>query len=153
MFFSANIRKATMNDLDDIKKIADENKNIIGYVPRPALIESIEKQWVFVATHANKIIGFAKFRHRLDLQTTLYEICVDEPYRGKGVGRSLIHALEKEAKILGKEKIILKAPVDIPANKFYQHMDFICSETIPGKKQVIKNIWQKVIFNTHHKNK
>ena len=72
----AVIRKATSQDLEAIKQIADANKEAIGFVLRPALAQNIKRGWVLVAEREGVVIGFANYRHRQDDQTTLYEICV-----------------------------------------------------------------------------
>ena len=119
------IRKAEQEDIDRIKAIADSNKDAIGFVLRPALVEAIQRKWVLVAEDSGQLIGFAQYRHRRDSQTTLYEICVAEEYRGNGVGRALLDALVEESRRLGKTIIRLKCPADNEANGFYDHLRFV----------------------------
>ena len=120
----AVIRKATLQDLEAIKQIADANKDAIGFVLRPALAQNIERGWVLVAEREGVVIGFANYRHRLDEQTTLYEICVAEEHRGNGVGKALLVALIEEGRHLGKGRLQLKCPADSEANAFYANMAF-----------------------------
>ena len=85
------IRKAHLGDLDNIKALADDNKDALGFILRPALQTAIERGWVLVAEDARqKLIGFVHYRHRHDFQTTLYDICVVQSWRGNGVGQLLI---------------------------------------------------------------
>jgi len=118
------IRKATLNDLDEIKALADENRYELGFVLRPALIRSINRKEVFVAERNKSIVGFVEYHHRRDSQTTIYHIAVCKTYRRVGVGRALINAVIEEAKKFNKKYILLKCPIDLPANKFYERLGF-----------------------------
>ena len=141
------IRKANIGDLDAIKALADANKSSLGFIIRPTLSFGIQKGWILVAeSKDHRVIGFVHYRHRQDSQTTLYEICVDETQRGNGVGRSLIEMLSAEAAALGKEYIRLKAPVNLPANRFYQIIGFNLVGVIGGKRRQL-NIWEIRLSN------
>lgn len=135
------IRKAESRDLSTIKRLADENRTTLGFVLRPALAAGIEQGWVLVAEKEDgELAGFVHYRHRLDEQTTLHEICVAERFRIKGIGRRLVVTVASEAAALGKTHIRLKAPVDIPANAFYLTIGFVLEHTEPGKKRPV-NVW------------
>jgi ribosomal protein S18 acetylase RimI-like enzyme len=136
------IRKAEQKDLDSIKAIADANKDAIGFVLRPALAEAIGQGWVLVAEGNGQLIGFANYRHRQDQQTTLYEICVAEDYRGNGVGRALLDTLVKESHRLGKTIIRLKCPADSRANDFYDSLAFVRVGFEQGKRRKLI-LWER----------
>ncbi|MHA1348027.1 MAG: hypothetical protein ACTSO3_16615, partial [Candidatus Heimdallarchaeaceae archaeon] len=56
------IRKATKRNIREIKKIADANKDSIGFVLRPALIEAVERKELFVAKALNnRVLGFINY--------------------------------------------------------------------------------------------
>jgi ribosomal protein S18 acetylase RimI-like enzyme len=135
------VRKACAEDLDSIKALADANKSSLGFVLRPALAAGIQRGWLLVAEHAGHVIGFLHYRHRQDSQTTLYEICVDKAWRGNGVGRSLVQALAAESEAMGKVRIRLKAPTDLPANVFYRQVGFILAGVEWGKRRQL-NVWE-----------
>ena len=132
-----DIRKATQDDLSAIKQIADANKATLGFVMRPALQEAIARHWLLVASMDNEIVGFCNYRHRRDGQTTVYEICVSEAHRGKGIGRALITTLAQEC----QSCIRLKAIVDVPANRFYEHIGFVLVGVEVGRKRQL-NVWR-----------
>ncbi len=126
---SVEIVKAKHGDLPQIKSIADKNKNLVGFVMRGSLIESIQKENLIVLKHKKKIIGFINYHHRKDAQTTLYEICVDEEDRKKGYGRLLINHLLQETKLHGKRVLLLNCPVDGVAHSFYLKCGFKIKST------------------------
>lgn len=138
------VRKAELNDLNAIKKIADNHKLELGFVMRPVLARSINQGELFVATNGNGIIGFLQYHHRRDSQTTLHNIVVETHYRKSGVGQTLISELEKESSLKDKEFIQLKCPEDLPANVFYECLGYTKINVETGKHRRL-NIWQKLI--------
>lgn len=136
-----NVRKATADDLDDIKVLADAHRHELGFVRRPALIVAIDRQEVLVAQNHQELVGFVEYRHRQDTQTTLYHIAVKPEYRHQGVGRALIKALQAEAQSRGKHKIYLKCPQDLPANRFYRQLGYqLISKETDRKRSLV--IWE-----------
>lgn len=135
------MHKARTEDLDAVKALADANRTSLGFVLRPALAVGIQKGWLLVAEKNGCIIGFAHYRHRKDAQTTLYQICVDQKWRGQGIGRMLIEALLNESLSLGQTSVRLKAPSDIAANEFYQALGFQLVDTEPGRIRSV-NVWE-----------
>ncbi|GJM41673.1 MAG: hypothetical protein DHS20C20_19550 [Ardenticatenaceae bacterium] len=140
------IRKANQNDLDEIKKIAENHKHELGFIMKPVLARSIDQGELYVAIVSNAIIGFLQYHHRRDTQTTLHNIVVESFYRKSGIGRALISELEKESSKRDKEFIQLKCPEDLPANIFYEYIGYKIVAVEDGKNRRL-NIWQKPIKN------
>lgn len=137
-----SIRRAEIQDLTSIKRLADNNRTTLGFVLRPALMAGIKQGWLLIAEQTNgELLGFIHYRHRRDMQTTLYEICVAQSFRRRGVGRALIEALARESAQLRKACIQLRAPVGIPANAFYQMTGFALDRTESGRKSPL-NVWR-----------
>lgn len=135
------IRKATLNDINQIKIIADNNRKAIGFLRRPALKQAIENEEVFAADWDGKVIGFQTYHHRIrDLNTTLYHKCVSTNFRRKGVGTKLVDAVVKESLMMGRELLMLKCPVDLEANEFHRDYGFTLAGVEQGKKRRL-NIW------------
>jgi len=118
------IRKATLSDLSDIKLLADAYKNELGFVLRPALSRSIERNSLIIAQNSQGIIGFVEYHHRRDKQTTLHHIVVRDNHQRKGIGSELINQVVAEAKIMGSQTILLKCPEGLTANEFYKNIGF-----------------------------
>ena len=64
----------------------------------------------------------------LDDINVIYEICVSDNYRNKGIAKQLIDNVLKP--------IRLKCPVDNESNKFYIHIGARLMETVGGKKEI-----------------
>jgi len=137
----ATIRKATLEELDAIKSLADAHRHELGFVIRPGLARSIERGELVVATNTTDLIAFVEYHHRRDAQTTLYHIVVAPDYRRQGIGRQLIKRLTNEARAAGKEIIALKCPTILPANEFYARTGWSLAGSEPGKHCPL-NLWQ-----------
>ncbi len=129
-----------LDDIDQIKRIADAHKKELGFVRRPSLLESISRSELLVAKLDSAVVGFVEYRHRKDGQTTLYNIAVVPKYTRHGVGQKLVRALVNESAGLGKTCVCLKCPQDLPSNKFYENLGFQLQQTEPGKYRQL-NIW------------
>ncbi len=139
------IRKAKPTDIDAIKEIADAHRRELGFVRRPSLIKSIEQNEVFVAQNGDGLVGFMEFHHRRDLQTTLYNVVVNDDYRREGVGRLLMQNLEEDAIKQGKSLILLKCPEELSANAFYAQLNYKLDRTDSGKSRRL-NVWTKTLL-------
>ena len=135
------IRKAVQDDIPSLKALVDQHRHQLGFVLRSSLQTSIEREELLVAVNlSNSLIGLVQYRHRIDGQTTLYNIVVAPELQGIGIGRSLIDALKSEVKELGQKRILLKCPVDLPSNEFYRIYGFQLIATEEGKRRPLQ-IW------------
>lgn len=137
------VRKATKEDLDAIKGLADAHRQELGFVRRPTLLEAIKCEEVIVAQNCGHLAGFVHYHHRHDEQTTLYDIVVSSAYRRQGIGRSLVKTLVAEAAALGKQVIVLRCPEELLANSFYAHIGFEHWKGEPGKRRKLV-VWRLV---------
>ncbi len=136
------IRKATLQDLDQIKNLADSETETLGFIRRAAIIEGIELGYVFVAESNGKLIGFQQYYHRKrDLKTILYRKTVIREWRRKGVGKQLVDSVMDEAIKLGRESILLKCPIDNESNFFHQSYGFVLIGVEPGKRRKL-NVYE-----------
>ena len=124
------------------KKLADANRNIFGFITRGAFDEACLAGTLIVAVRGSEVIAFLRYHHRKrDLQTTLYDICVSESERGKGLGIQMLRMLIDYCYASNRATILLKCPSHLSANGFYQRNGFVCINTLVGKRQNL-NVWQ-----------
>lgn len=83
------IRPAIESDLKDIKRIANQNREFIGFVMNVALRESIAKGSLLVLEKEGEIIGFVHFHARKDGWHTLHELAVSKAHQHAGHGQRL----------------------------------------------------------------
>lgn len=143
-----HIRRANTDDLPGLKRLSDNNKHELGFIPRPALSRSIRRGHIFIGENSVGIVGFVDFYHRKDQQTTLYHIVVDRNYRKQGIGRALVKALIEDAQEHNKAFIQLKCPQDLAANKFYRCLGFEPVDTEAGKGRTLI-VWRLSTQNRH----
>ena len=148
-----SIQNAQTHHMESAKKLADVNRTIFGFIPRGAFVDSYNERELLVIIRQDKdekdeeVIGFLRYHHRIrDLQTTLYDICVAEKWRGKRFGQALLSELIQDCQTRKRELIVLKCPTSLPANTFYANQGFKLVGTINGKRQNL-NVWQFNIPN------
>lgn len=129
------IRKATISDLDAIKKIADANRKEIGFVLRPVLMAGITRGEVHCSV-GDEVVGFVHWHMRLDGWSTIYEIVTAT--QGKGIGTMLLHSVPKPLQ--------LKCPEGSSANAFYERSGGKLVATVDGRKRRL-NVWQWSFHN------
>lgn len=141
------IESATEAQLDQIKAIADENKDALGYIRPSILMNSIRDNELLIARENKKedILGFIRYHHRRDRKTTIYSMAVREEFRGLRIGRYLLTRVLFSAIDLNHTTVQLKCPADLPANKFYEKMRFKLDRTEQGKKREL-NVWTRTYY-------
>jgi GNAT superfamily N-acetyltransferase len=138
---SVEVASATIADVDQIKRIADANRQSLGFLTRGTIAAATIDGRVLIARWLGCLVGFATYRHRKDGQTTLLDLCVDQDSRNSGVGASLVDELLNRARVQGCQAVRLKCPRDLPANRFYEAMGFTMLTTVPGRKRSL-NVWE-----------
>lgn len=89
------IRKATLDDIEDLLKI--ENECFIGPWKRKDLVYELMENpinEVLVLEKDMKLIGFVDYMITFN-SATISQIAILPPYRGKGYARKLLEAMEK----------------------------------------------------------
>lgn len=123
--------------IDAVKRIADQHRPELGFHTRQAYADSVNKGELLIAKRATQVVGFARYHHRRDNRTTLYEIAVTPDIRGKGIGRRLVDALIADCQLVSSRCLRLSCPVELPANRFYEAIGFIRStrRSRPGRSR------------------
>lgn len=87
------IRLATELDLVDIKRIANQNREFIGFVMKVSLMEAIQKKSLFVFVEESSVIGFVHYHPRKDGWHTIHELAVDKRFHHIGIGQQLFDSV------------------------------------------------------------
>jgi hypothetical protein len=119
------IRTAKESDYEWIKAMSQRHKAELGYVAYAAIKDSIIKGEMFVAEDQ---AGFCRWHKRRDGWHVVYDIVSEL----KGAGRALLLAVPLPRR--------LKAPIDLEANGFYEHLGGRLEGIDQGKKRPL-NIW------------
>lgn len=135
-----HIRRAHAADIEAIAVLAHRNKAALGFIVYPQYHQAVEDESLYIAVHEHVLAGFVLFHHRHDSQTTLHYLCVDAPYRRRGIGNMLLAQTVLCAHQAGKTCVRLHAIAGIEANAFYRAQGFILQGQFQGKKSIM-NIW------------
>ncbi|MCV0429209.1 MAG: GNAT family N-acetyltransferase [Roseibium sp.] len=97
--------------------------------------EDIAKKTVLVAEYDGEIAGCAIFSIQ-EKKAHLVNIAVDPSFKGKGIGKALIAAMEATSKERGATEIRLATHVDLPENvSLYQHLGW--HETLRTENKIL----------------
>ena len=103
-------------------------QKIIAAYSAKALIMQAERSHMYVACDGGKIVGCgaaARYEERPD-ESILLSIFVQPAYQGKGIGRSIMEALEQDEYCLQSKRIELHA--SITAVEFYKKLGYACKD-------------------------
>lgn len=119
------MRQATLDDVVDVKKIADQHRHALGFLPKPVFSDSVKRHSLLVAVSEGHLVGFVRYNHRKrGTETAIYDICVADDYKRQGIGRGLVESLIDECRKNDRVSIMLRCPEDLPANQFYERIGF-----------------------------
>lgn len=129
------IRHATIQDIQALYKLT---KYALGYndlefddfVPRVDMIMDDKKHIIFVYEYENKVVGYIHLQYYITLNLDPYvevlELCVDENYRGLGIGKKLLLKAEQWTKENHKKGIRLGSnAIRVKAHEFYKHLGYV----------------------------
>ncbi len=127
------IRRSTLASPDAARLIAALNAELKATFPEPGATHfSLSSAQVgagdgafLVAYHDEVAVGCGAVRRLDETTAELKRMYVDPSVRGRGIGRALVEALEREARLLGVTKVVLETGTRLtPAMKFYEAMGY-----------------------------
>lgn len=135
-----DIRRSTLASVDAVRLIAALNAELQAAFPEPganhfsltsAQVATGDGAFV-VAYIEDEAVGCGAVR-RLDEETAeLKRMYVVPSLRGHGIGRAIVEALEREARVLGARKVVLETGTRlvpainlVPAIKLYEGMGYV----------------------------
>jgi GNAT superfamily N-acetyltransferase len=130
---AVDIRRSTLTSPDAVRLIAKLNTELEATFPEPgathcsltgAQVEAGDGAFV-IAYLDDVAVGCGAVR-RLDGATAeLKRMYVAPSVRGRGIGRALVEALEREARLLGVTKVVLETGTRLaPAIRLYETMGY-----------------------------
>lgn len=130
---AVDIRRSTLASPDAARLIAALNAELKATFPEPGAthfsltgVQVEAGDGSFVVAYLDDVaVGCGAVR-RLDGATAeLKRMYVDPSVRGRGIGRALVEALEREARLLGMTKVVLETGTRLtPAIKLYETMGY-----------------------------
>ena len=121
--------------LENIMGLADDQKGELGFIPYSAYRESSFKGNLLVAVFLEKeervFAGYILLGGRFPTKR-IFQLAVVPKYRNKGVGRALVDAAVQEADKRRFHEIIIRVGETLPANKFWEKLQFDLICTVKG---------------------
>ena len=128
---SITISKLTPADLAAVDKLMKWNSKTLGFLPREALLDYINKEGVLGAkTSDDQLVGYLLYA-AYPSYFRITQLCVSENFRNRGIAKRFIDKLKKSATT---QKIIkLRCRRDFPAHGMWPELGFVPSDERPGR--------------------
>lgn len=130
---TVEIRRATLASPDGTRLITALNAELTATFPEPGATHfSLSDAQVVGANGAFLIaylddtaVGCGAVRRLDETTAEIKRMYVDPAVRGKGIGRALVAALEREARLIGATRMVLETGTRLaPAVKLYEAMGY-----------------------------
>ena len=130
---TVDIRRSALASPDAARLIAALNAELKATFPEPGATHfSLAGEQVaagdgaFVIAYLDGLaVGCGAVRRLDEATAELKRMYVDPSVRGRGIGRALVEALEREARLLGSTRVVLETGTRLaPAIRLYQAMGY-----------------------------
>jgi putative acetyltransferase len=130
---TVDVRRTTLDSPDALRLITALNAELTALFPEPGATHfSISGAQVAVGDGAfllayldDKAVGCGAVRRLDEATAELKRMYVAPTVRGRGIGRALVEALEREARLLGVTKVVLETGTRLAsAVALYQKMGY-----------------------------
>ena len=125
------ISKLNSADLDAVDSLMKRHSSTLGFLPKEALRDYIEKGGVLGAkNNGGQLVGYILYAVYADY-IRIAQLCVSEAFRERGIARDLIGKLKKTATT--QKNIRLRCRRDFPANDMWPKFGFVPLGERPGR--------------------
>jgi hypothetical protein len=131
--------EAVMLDLPYIVDLQNKNREAVGFLPRMAIEERLQKGRVFIGRIGGEPFGYLLFDYRNGICNVL-QACIQYDARRRLYGAALY---QWGVKHLDPIRVRLKCAADLESNLFWQSMGLECVGVVDGGKRRGRkiNVW------------
>lgn len=134
-------RVAVPADLRYVVSLMRANRESVGGMPEPAILERLERGTVLLAEINDDPVGYVLY----DLRGGVLRIpqaCIQYDARRRKYGEALVSAMLARH-VSGLREVTLRCAADLDANVFWRDMGFTCVGNVPGGKRRGRaiNVW------------
>ena len=123
----------TIDDLDAVDELMKSYGSTLGFLPRAALEDYLQKEGVLGArTQDGRLVGYLMYAANRD-RFRIAQLCVSEARRGRGVARQLLEALKASATT--QKVITLRCRNDFLAHGMRPTLGFVPIDESPGRSK------------------
>ena len=120
-------------DVDAVDDLMKRNSSTLGFLPRAALEDHLQKGWVLGAKNREgQLTGYLMYAANRD-RFRIAHLCVSEASRGRGVARRLLEALKSSA--VTQKLITLRCRNDYSVNEMWPKLGFVPIAESPGRSK------------------
>lgn len=131
--YATEITGLTVDDLDAVDDLMKRNSDVLGFLPRAALEDHLQKGWVLgTKDRGGRLVGYLMYAENRD-RFRIAHLCVSEANRGQGVARRLLEALKSYATT--QKIIVLRCRNDFSVNKMWPKLRFVPVGESPGRSK------------------
>lgn len=125
------ISKLTSHDLAAVDELMKRYSQTLGFLPRKALREYLEKGDVLGAkTNDAQLIGYLLYATYPD-RFRIAQLCVAETFQGQGIAKRLLETLKDSATT--QKFVSLNCRCDFPAHNMWPKLGFVHLDEKPGQ--------------------
>jgi hypothetical protein len=125
-------RTAHPEDITYVMSLMRANRESVGGLPQPAILERLERQTVLLAEINDDPVGYLLYDHR-DGRIRIPQACIQYDARRRRYGIALVSALLGAHQ--NAQEVALRCAADLEANVFWRDMGFTCTGTVPGGRR------------------
>ena len=140
-----NISQLTSTDLNAVDELMKRYSQWLGFLPREALQNYLEKGTVLGATNDDgQLVGYLLYADRYDY-FRITHLCVSEEYQQQGIATQLVNNLKGLADT--QKAIKLNCRRDFPANNLWRKLKFVALDEKPGRSKEghLLTIWHLIL--------
>src|SRR3954452_11940830 len=134
------IVRAAPADLPYVVHLQKRHADALGFLPRAALAEKIERGQVWLSLENGEPAGFLHHGSLAVPEVRIFQAAVQYDARRRHLGLSLVQRVVDRAAAAGARGISLRCLSFLDANAFWEAAGFALLATEPGAKGVL-NVW------------
>ena len=139
-----DVRLATSADLSYVVALQKRNGEAIGFIPRAALAEKIQRQQVLLVRENGDPAGFLHHGSIAVPEVRIFQAAIQYDVRRRHHGLALVNTMLGRATEAGAKAVSLRCLDFLDANDFWTASGFQLLGTEPGARGTL-NVWGKSI--------
>ena len=137
---AAPITRATPRDLAYVVDLQKRHANALGFIPRAALEEKIDRGRIWLARENGEPAGYLHHGSLARPEVRIFQAAIQYDARRRHMGLALVDDLVRRAEHAGARGVSLRCLSFLEANQFWDAAGFSLLTTEPGGKGTL-NVW------------
>jgi N-acetylglutamate synthase-like GNAT family acetyltransferase len=139
-----DIRRATPADLAYVVALQKRNHEALGFIPRAALAEKIDRGQILLASENGDPAGFLHHGSLAVPEVRIFQAAIQYDARRRHHGLALVDTMVRRATDAGANGLSLRCLDFLDANDFWTAAGFGLIGTEPGARGTL-NVWGRTI--------